>query len=190
MNDEQLLKKKNRLRRELLIKRRSLPEDYICAAGNDIAECLLASSMYAEARSIFVYVSVPGEPPTDRIIIRALSEGREVYVPKCSGGDMFAVRIKSHGDLRPGNMGIPEPEDISETKTADELGLIIVPCIAASEDGRRLGHGGGYYDRFLFRERENAVCLCFRKMLCRDIPEGEFDVRIRHILTEDPEKSV
>ena len=121
MNDEQLLKKKNRLRRELLIKRRSLPEDYLCAAGNDIAECLLASSMYAEARSIFVYVSVPGEPPTDRIIIRALSEGREVYVPKCSGGDMFAVRIKSPGDLRPGNMGIPEPEDISETKTARAL---------------------------------------------------------------------
>ena len=184
MSDELLLKEKKRLRRELLAKRSSLSEDYLRAAGDDIAGRLLSSPLYAAAGSIFVYVSMPGEPPTDRIISQALSEGREVYVPKCAGGKMFAVRIQSPADLRPGTMGIPEPELMEETKTADELGLIIVPCVAAAEDGRRLGHGGGYYDRFLSRERENAVCLCYRQLLCPDIPEGRYDVRIRHILTE------
>ena len=105
MDDELLKTEKKRLRRELVAKRRELPEEYLRSAGEDIEERLFALPAYASARSIFVYVSVPGEPPTGRIIGRALSEGREVYVPKCIGGDMFAVRIKSAEELKPGIMG-------------------------------------------------------------------------------------
>ncbi len=188
MTEEQLLLEKKNLRRKMLKTRSGLSEEYMRAAGDDIAEQLLTMPLYSEARSIFVYVSMPAEPPTDRIIRCALEDGREVYVPKCIGREMSAVRICSLEDLRPGMMGIPEPVRHNETKTADELDLIIVPCLAASEDGRRLGHGGGYYDRFLSHERGNTVCLCFRQMLCPDIPAGVHDVRILHILTEQPEK--
>ena len=154
------------------------------AAGESIQEKLLSSQLYASAESIFVYVSMPQEPSTARIISQALVEGKSVYVPKCVGKTMLAVRIRNTDELIPGKLGIPEPERADETKMAGEIGLIIAPCVAASTDGRRLGHGGGYYDRFLQRERENAVCLCFRQLLCEDIPVDENDVRMKHIITE------
>ena len=184
MNQRLAKTEKKHLRKGLLAKRRELPDEYRRAAGESIQEQVLSSPEYAASRSLFVYVSMPGEPPTDRIIRQALSDGKEVFVPKCVGREMLAVRIDSPDELRPGTMGIPEPEDCAKTKTAGELELILVPCVSASEDGRRLGHGGGYYDRFLARERRNAVCLCFRRMLCTDIPVEENDVRIPRVITD------
>lgn len=175
---------KTLLRKELLAKRKELSEEYRRTAGESIQEQVLSSPEYAAARSLFVYVSMPGEPPTERIIRSALSDGKEVYVPRCVGGEMLAVRIRCLDCLLPGPYGIPEPEDCAVSKTADELDLILVPCVSVSEDGRRLGHGGGYYDRFLARERENAICLCFRRMLCADIPADPTDVRIPRVITD------
>ena len=179
-----IINEKKRLRAELLARRKALTEEYMRAAGESIQDKLLSSELYASVESIFVYVSMPEEPPTARIISRALAEGKNVYAPKCEGKTMLAVRIRSINDLKPGKLGIPEPEIDGDIKTADELGLIIAPCVAASEDGRRLGHGGGYFDRFLNQERENTVCLCFKELLCEDIPVDENDVRMKHIITE------
>ena len=179
-----IIDKKKRLRAELLERRKALTEGYLREAGESIQARLLSSERYASAESLFVYVSMPQEPSTARIISRALADGKSVYVPKCEGKTMLAVRISSMDELKPGKLGIPEPERADDTQTADELGLIIAPCVAASTDGRRLGHGGGYYDRFLRHERENAVCLCLGQLLCDDIPVDENDVRIKHIISE------
>ena len=175
---------KKQLRKELLAKRAELPEEYRRIAGENIQEQILSSPEYTAARSLFVYVSMPGEPSTERIIRQAIKDGKEVYVPRCVGREMFAVRIRDLNGLRPGPYGIPEPEDCTESKAADELDLILVPCVSVSSDGRRLGHGGGYYDRFLARERSNTLCLCFRRMLCADIPVMESDVIIPRVITE------
>ena len=175
---------KTLLRKELLAKRKELSEAYRRNAGESIQQQILSSPEYAAARSLFVYMSMPGEPPTERIIRRALSDGKEVYVPKCVGGELFAVRIRSTEEMQPGTMGILEPTCCAETKSADEFDLILVPCVSVSSDGRRLGHGGGYYDRFLARERSNTLCLCFKHMLCKDIPVEETDVRIARVISE------
>ena len=184
MEQSPIKNEKKLLRKELLAKRKELPEEYRRAAGESIQEQVLSSPEYAEARSLFVYVSMPGEPSTERIIRQALADGKEVYVPKCVGKEMLAVRIGGTDELRPGTMGIPEPADCAETKTAGYLDLILVPCVSASEDGRRLGHGGGCYDRFLAGEHGSAVCLCFRRLLCADIPVDENDVRIPRVITD------
>ncbi len=167
------------------LKQAALPADYLRAASARIQDLVLASAAYRGARSIFLYLSLPGEPATDRILAQALADGKEVYVPKCvSRTEMLAVRIRDLSGLKPGAFGIPEPEDITETRTAEELDLILVPCLAASKDGRRLGHGAGYYDRFLSNGAEHAVCLCFSRMLCDEIPADERDVRIPVLISE------
>ena len=175
---------KKQLRKELLAKRKELPEEYRRTAGESIQVQILSSPEYAAARSLFVYVSLPCEPPTEHIICTALADGKEVYVPKCIGGEMLAVRIYSTEEMQPGTMGIPEPTCCAEMKSADEFDLILVPCVSVSSDGRRLGYGGGYYDRFLAQEQSNALCLCFGHMLCEDIPVEETDVRITRVISE------
>ena len=183
-NQEDIREAKKQLRKQMRDLMRSLPADYVRAAGADIQEQILSSARYREAERIFLFISVPKEPPTDRILRQALADGKKVYVPKCSAKKMLAVRIRDPEHLYPGMLGILEPSDCSETVTAEELDLILVPCLAAAPDGRRLGHGGGYYDRFLEGHTEKAVCLCFRRMFCEEIPTGQYDVPMPCVITE------
>jgi 5-formyltetrahydrofolate cyclo-ligase len=98
---------------------------------------------------------------------------------------MKAVRIENTDDLVPGHLGIPEPRTVTDTADADDLDLIIVPCVTASPDGERLGHGAGYYDHFLKRTNTPKVCLCFDALLSNDIPMAEFDVYMDFVVTEN-----
>ena len=175
---------KKQLRQTMLKLQRSLPKDYMNAASNRIQLKILELPQYHMAKSLFTYISMPQEVSTDIIIQRAFTDGKRVYVPKCIGDEMFAVRIHDLDHMSPGSYGIPEPIDHSETATADELDLILVPCISASADGRRLGHGAGYYDRFLKTRPHNTFCLCFRKMLLTDIPVAEHDVNMAFVISE------
>ena len=178
--------RKKNLRGEMLQKRAALDRDYIRSAGDSIQRRVLSSEEYRRAKSVFVYVSVDGEPPTDLIIRTALKNGKRVYVPKCiSAHTMEAVRLSDPEDLVPGAYGIPEPVEIAEIASPAELDLVIVPCVAASPDGARLGHGAGYYDRFLENAAGRTVCLCFKETLRGDIPTEEHDAVMGKVVTEE-----
>ncbi|MBR0507606.1 MAG: 5-formyltetrahydrofolate cyclo-ligase [Clostridia bacterium] len=177
--------RKKALRKTIRARVNALPESYRAAAGDAIQRQVLASAEYRTAETVFVYIAVPTEPDTRRIIERALSDGKRVCVPKCvSKTEMTAVRIKSLGDLAPGAYGILEPVDCSETAAPNEIDLILVPCVSASKDGKRLGHGAGYYDRFLAESRAKTLCLCFREALSDEIPTDENDVRVDRVLSD------
>ncbi len=177
---------KKELRKTMLRAREALPEEYTARASAAIQEKTLALPQYQRAKSVFLYISMPKEPATLDILKTALAEGKRVYVPKCQGrSEMLAVRIKDLSGLLPGAYGIPEPVECAETITADKLDLTLVPCVCASKDGKRLGHGGGYYDRFLAGHAENAFCLCFERMLRDDIPMGDKDVFLPCVITEN-----
>ncbi len=183
---EMIREAKQRLRREVKILRNALPASYLQAAGDIIQIRVLDSEAYQKARTVFLYVGMPGEPPTDRILRDALDRGKRVHVPLCERqtGIMHAVRIQCLSELRPGLMGIPEPARGGETAEAEDLDLIVVPCVAASRDGGRLGHGAGYYDRFLQTFHPGTLCLCFEKLLLPEIPMTEWDIPMARVLTE------
>ena len=176
--------KKLLLRKIMLTRQKNLTESYIEKAGKNIQAQILSSQIYQKAKRIFIYINTRKEPPTIEIIKQALNEGKEIYVPKCVDKNMLAVRIFNLKNLIPGKLGILEPKNFSETLTAKEFDLIIAPCLAASVDGKRLGHGAGYYDRFLAEGNQNIICLCFYKMLNSDIPMNEHDVYMPKVLTE------
>ena len=100
---------------------------------------------------------------------------------------MLAVRINGMKNLISGKLGILEPENYYETIEPENLDLIIVPCLSASLNGKRLGHGMGYYDKFLSvgNIRKKTICFCFKRMLCGEIPMNENDVYMESILTEE-----
>ena len=186
LSEETVRERKTHLRQEMIQRMRSLPEAYVQQAGKRIQSWVLSMPAFQHAARIFIYVSVGNEPSTLWILKQALAAGRAVYVPKCLGqGKMVAARIYRFEDLSPGMLGIPEPCDWSETCGPESLDLIIVPCVCAGRDGKRLGHGAGYYDRFLAGYAEKAVCLCFEQLLTEEIPMEETDVRLSAVLTEE-----
>jgi len=178
--------RKKALRKAIKARVNALSESYRAAASDAIQRQVLESDAYRTAESVFPYIAMPTEPDTRRIIERALSDGKRVYVPKCvSKTEMIAVRIRSADDLQPGAYGIPEPVDCSETAEPDRIDLILVPCVSASKDGKRLGHGAGYYDRFLAESNGKTICLCFREALCDEIPTEETDVRVGRVFFDE-----
>lgn len=181
MDDE-----KKQFRRLMLNEQKHLPQDYIAQASEIIQEKVLSMKQYRAAQSVFLYVSTDREPSTLRLLRQALESGKSVYVPKCiNRREMLAVRIHSLAELQPGAWGIPEPRYWTEEITADALDFILVPCVSASLDGKRLGHGAGYYDRFLAGKADRAVCLCFHRLIRDDIPITDNDAIIPIVLTEE-----
>ena len=182
---ENLQDRKKALRKRISAVLKSLPEEYRAAASENIQAQVLATEEYRAAKRIFLYIAMPTEPDTSGIIRQALLSGKKVYVPKCvSKTEMIAVRLKSMDDLQPGAYGILEPQNNTETIEPHESDLIIVPCVSAWTDGRRLGHGAGYYDRFLEGNAEKTLCLCFSKALCADIPMDENDVFMHRVICD------
>ena len=95
-----------------------------------------------------------------------------------------AVRIRRLGELRPGAMRIPEPHADGEAAEPGTLELAVVPCVTAAKDGARLGHGAGYYDRFLRLHACKTICLCYGKMLADALPMDEHDIWMDFVVTE------
>lgn len=159
----------------------AMDEAQLRASSEAITAAVLSAPWYRTAETVFLYVSVGREPDTRRILRQALSDGKRVYVPKCGEPPvMRAVRLSDAGDLIPGRMGIPEPPEGEE---AERIDLALVPCVSAAADGRRLGHGGGYYDRFLLTHRTFSACLCHRALLDDAVPSTPQDALVDTVVT-------
>ncbi len=177
---------KKLLRAEIKKKNSCLSEEYKKEASEKITALLLSSSLYKNAKSIFIYISRDNEPDTEKIIEAAFSDNKTVYVPKCiSDGIMLPIRINRKTELYSGYKGIKEPEITVYPEENTSPDISVIPSVSASYDGKRLGHGGGFYDRFLQNTETYRICLCFNKLIVSDIPTESHDAFMDAVITEN-----
>ena len=177
--------RKRELRNQCREKAKGLTKEYREKAGEKIKELVISHPAYQQAKTVFVYVSMPAEPDTRGIIDRALKDGKRVCVPRCGERPrMDAAVIRSREALRPGALGIPAPGDDAPPVDPAEIDLALIPCVAAGRDMSRLGHGAGYYDAFLPQTNAKRICLCFERMLTDGIPMTEQDAPMDAVITE------
>ena len=156
---------------------------YRRSASRAIAAAVLAHPAYTAAKTVFVYRGAPFEPDTDAIIAAALASGRRVCAPRTREAPrMDAVLFSADTVFCPGPFGIPEPA--GAPLPPGEIDLALVPCLAASPDGVRLGHGGGYYDFFLRGCPAKRLCLCFSALLKAEIPAEPWDIPMDAVIAE------
>lgn len=168
---------KQHIRQETRIIAEGLTPEYRREASREITRQVLALPEWKAAATVMAYWSLPTEPDTRELMETALREGKALLLPRClDGARMTALPVKDLADVKPGTMGIPEPEMIADGTEIPEPDLILVPCVAAAPHGARLGHGAGYYDRFLAEHSGRAVCLCFRALLRGDLPMEGTDI--------------
>ena len=177
---------KETLRKGARSRLRSLSGDTLASASRAITDAFLSSPLFAACSTLFCYIGIPGEPDTARLIAAALGSGKKVCVPRCiNKGEMEAVPVRDLSSLTDtGSFGIPQPCSRIAAIDPGEIDLVIVPCLAAGTGGERLGHGAGYYDRFLAGCPGTTVCLCFDALLTDGIPMAPHDVFMDHIVTE------
>jgi len=172
-----------------------------------IADCVLSLPAFQRCQSISCYLSMPsGEVRTDALVKAILKSGKKLFVPKIetTKGTMDFLRVYSLDDLASfpsGTWGIKEPpESWQGTRRAEVLGsaaesldMILLPGVAFDRDLSRLGHGKGYYDRFIAsyisssRSKPLLVGLGLREQLLDNgqVPVGEYDWKLDLLVTPD-----
>ena len=176
---------KQRVRQEVRMVSEQLAPEYRREASREITRRVLSLPVWKEAGTVMAYWSLPTEPDTRELMETALREGKKLLLPRCLDGNrMAALQVDSLEGLKPGALGIPEPEPDPAGAAAPEPDLILVPCVAAAPNGTRLGHGAGYYDRFLAEHTGRAVCLCFRALLRADLPAEATDIMADLVITD------
>ena len=95
-------------------------------------------------------------------------------------------KIKSFDDLVPGAYGIPEPSADTEMMLPEYIDLIILPCVSCDRNCNRIGHGAGYYDKYLTTVRRNCftMALCYEEALADELPAEEHDMPVDAVVTE------
>ncbi|MGA2193269.1 MAG: 5-formyltetrahydrofolate cyclo-ligase [Nitrospirota bacterium] len=182
---------KSAIRREILSKRQGLTREERRLKSLRIAELLDAQPEYRDAGTVLFYVNFREEVATRGMIESAIAKGKKVLVPKV---DHKAHRLKLYEihdlarDLTCGYMNIYEPvEAVTRPASAAEADLVIMPGVGFNVDGRRLGYGGGYYDRLIEALRPDArlVALAFEVQMVDEIPCEEHDKKVHKIITEE-----
>ncbi len=132
------------------------------------------------AKTIFLYHSYGAEFPTEKIAALAAEKGKRLAYPKVEGKRM---RFYVGGKLVAGFKGIMEPEGgrVANPQKGD---LMLLPGLAFSWEGDRLGYGGGYYDRYLSicREQPYKIGLCYPCQIEPEIPSEEHDILMDELL--------
>ncbi len=174
---------KARLRKQLLDQRDGLSPDFIKIASSKIQDNLRKVEFYRNAKVLGGYHAVGSEVRTQDILQEILNAGKELSLPKVEKNDLVFKKILSFSDLEIGNFSVMEPKERCETVKKFEA--ILIPAIAVTRDGYRLGYGFGYYDRYLHNKRSKKIALSYSKQVVRSIPHDSHDVRVDCIVTED-----
>ena len=166
------------------------------AASKKIERLLLGSELYAASHTLFIFVSDPSEVETRGIIASALKDKKRVALPRCidAAGTMefyyLDAALSFEAQTEIGAYGITEPKTALEkvdTKNFPHASLFLVPALAFSCDGRRLGKGKGFYDRYIARISYAfpvLAGLCFSCQIISDVPAGVRDASVSHIVCE------
>ena len=178
---------KNIIRNAALRQRRELSALEKSQAESAMLGSLLSWEVFKNAGVIHIFISTPDEPDTSPIIEHCWNSGKKIAVPAVLPDtfDLFHSEINSFDDLVSGMHGTQEPSPERRIKINPEsFDLVIVPGIAFDRQGGRLGHGKGYYDRFLELTNAFRLGLTFDCQLLETVPTELHDIPMNAILSE------
>ncbi len=181
---------KERIRREILRRRKALEDETVRRKSLAIGQRLEALAEYERSASVLFYLSLPGEVRTDEMIERAMAAGKKVFVPWV---DRHHRRLKLSElpgldvDFDISSFGIREPaQSWRKEAPAAAIECVVTPGLAFDARGGRLGFGVGYYDRLFGELPETArrVAVAFDFQVIDSVPQDESDVPVHTIVTE------
>ena len=136
---------------------------------------------FQQASHILCYWSLPDELNTHLFVDKWYVD-KTIYLPKVVGKEVELIRYAGQNSLLEGAYGIMEPIGISLLYLT-LIDLVIVPGIAFSKDGYRMGRGGGYYDRLLpLLPKAFKVGIAYSCQIVESIPVSKHDVNMNIVV--------
>ena len=166
----------------LAARRAMSPEDRE-AAGRAICERLDGLPEVKHARTVLSYMALPDEADLSALHARLRRRGVRLLFPVSLPGGVMEAR-EPRG-WKTGPYGIREPDAaLSPLVPPEEIDLILAPCVAFDAQRARLGHGAGFYDRYLAAHAVLRLGLCAARCLADTLPAEPTDQTMDSILTE------
>ncbi|ABC80821.1 5-formyltetrahydrofolate cyclo-ligase [Anaeromyxobacter dehalogenans] len=178
--------RKRALRRSLIGARARIGQDERAGASRQILARLEALDLVAGARTLALYAPLGGEVDVLALAERARLAGGRAVFPKVRAGDRrLAFARCTPLDLVRGPLGALEPPEDAPLVEPGEVDCVVLPGVAFSRDGLRLGRGGGYYDATLAAmPRAARVGVAFEVQVVDALPREPHDAALDALVTE------
>lgn len=182
---------KSVLRKEMKMLRKAVDENERIERDKKIFENLIKLDSFKRSNWFYVYVSYGTEADTKNLIryLFELKKERKIHVavPKVLGDEMEFFEINSFSELEKGCMGILEPT--TDNKVKPENAFMVLPGLAFDTEHKRLGYGGGFYDKYLSKYGADrfvkvAVCYDFQMQTKGAIESEKNDIEVDMIVTD------
>lgn len=173
--------------RKLVVQRKHELSDYELSSKTDkIIEKFSQQDDFIHAKTVYCYISSRfGEINTRKLINYIEGWGKSIIIPKLNKTAKKFHRFNFMGwdNIVKNSEGYYEPHVGLDEDTSD-IDLMIVPALAVSELGQRVGYGGGYYDKLLRKTYAPKYVLAFEFQVFAHIETDIHDVRVDKIITE------
>ena len=171
---------KRTLREELRRRRGQIPVQEREIRARGLLE-VLSGEWGHPVLPVMVYVELGSELSMRGVIEHLWGRGVAVALPSITGlGQMEPRLVQGWHDLEAGPHGTRQPRSACVSARPE---LVLVPGLGFTQDGWRLGQGGGYYDRFLADlPAVRKVGVCFREQVCETLPTEAHDVRMDRVV--------
>jgi 5-formyltetrahydrofolate cyclo-ligase len=177
---------------------RALPRARFAAAGVALAAKLAALPQWRGTRWLLGFAATGREPATAPALAAAAAAGMALALPRVAGRRLVFHRVdraEAVVELVSGFRGIPEPPATAAPVALERLPaatLVLVPGAAFDRAGRRLGWGGGHYDRALHEVRRYSpaallVGVCMPEQLVGAVPCSTHDVAVDRVVAIEAE---
>ena len=155
------------------------------AASARICERLLALPQLQAAKTVLSYRALPDEADLSALHDALRARGVRLCFPVSLPGGVMEAR-EPRGWVT-GPYGIREPERAASLLVPPEaLDLVLAPCVAFDEARNRLGHGAGYYDRYLPAcAKATVIAAAFESQKLPAVVTDEHDRIMDAVVTEE-----
>ena len=155
-------------------------------AAQEISYALLRLPELQSARVILAYAALPNEIDPAPAIWRLRARGAAIAYPRIESPGVLGLHLVGHElELVAGPFGLAQPSAHAPRAPRGSIDVVIVPGVAFDESGRRLGYGGGYYDRLLPTLRPDClrIGIAFNEQLLSEIPSEDHDAHVSIVVT-------
>lgn len=179
------------IRKKLLALREQLSPDIRAAWSEAISAHIVKLEIYRQASTILGYMNFGAEFASELWIQQVLADGKKLALPRVNRHtnqlDLYWVDDLEN-QLAAGLWGIREPivERCERLSTLNEVEFVLLPGVAFTRDGARLGYGSGFYDKLLahMTHQPASAAAAFALQIVEQIPQESTDVKVGWIITE------
>ncbi len=184
-----MLSSNEAIRQQALKSRSSMTSEQCKAASQDICDRLFdlfRGDFGSQSHCILSYYPIKNEADLWDFHENMIIQGERIFFPVVDGLDMNFYHADDKKGFAPGSFACFEPVDRSIPYKKDTPAVVLVPGVAFSESGDRLGYGKGYYDRFLSDAANivKKIGVCYESQLFNDIKPESTDIPMDIIITE------